>query len=106
MKAKEFEKLFPICQQLWNDYDPIGVTDFGVDDEYNDYIPQTVKLVLLGADKHKLSAFVKEIVRVNMGLESCSSKRMESFVDQLVYFQKNIHDSPKTIGFLLISSTK
>lgn len=31
---------------LWNDWDPIGVNDIGVRDEYQDYVPEICSLVI------------------------------------------------------------
>jgi len=58
-----------IDQILWNDWDPIGVSDSSeATDEYRGYVPHLVKLKLEGADVIKIANHLHHVERVNIGL--------------------------------------
>lgn len=62
---------------LWMDWDPIGVNDDpGATGEYAPYASQIIRLILDGADAHKIYAHLLEIETVYMGIRSPDEPRM------------------------------
>ena len=56
---------------LWEEWDPIGVNDYGGSpDEYTGYVPSLVKLILDGSDISKISMLLLQHANVNMGMTS------------------------------------
>lgn len=56
---------------LWEDWDPIGVNDYGgPKDEYRGYVPSIIKLLENDADESKITKLLHEHANVNMGLSS------------------------------------
>lgn len=56
---------------LWDEWDPIGVNDYGgPDDEYRGYIPSIIKLLEEDADEFKISKLLHHHANVNMGLST------------------------------------
>lgn len=87
MKQHEKEQLLKECETLWEQFDPIGVSDMagGVDCEYRGYVPQTMNLVAASADQYKFTKFLQNCVYVNMGLSRTFSREeaIELFAKQL-----------------------
>ncbi len=73
------------CRRLWNEFDPIGVLDdeYGTDNEYDSYLPQTIKLVQSDADVFKLTAYVRNVVHVSMGLTGFPEDGIKDFAERL-----------------------
>ncbi len=56
---------------LWNDWDPIGVNDYGgPSDEYTGYVPQIYKLLTDLKDETEIAEYLDFISTDNMGLNS------------------------------------
>lgn len=63
---------------LWEDWDPIGVNDYGgPDDEYRGYVPSLVKLLEEGADESKIAKLLHEHANINMGLSTDLADHLE-----------------------------
>lgn len=56
---------------LWEDWDPIGVNDFGLEDEYSSYVPSIINLLNQNADEHKIAKLLLQHANQNMG---CSTR--------------------------------
>lgn len=82
-KAKEMQVLLNRCRELWNEFDPIGVLEDGDGprDEYDSYLPQTVKYAL--SDTDELIAYVRKIVEADMGMASFPEGEIEKFADRV-----------------------
>ena len=83
-KAK-FKGLMNDCRQLWNEFDPIGVLDDedGPRNEYDTYLPQTIRLVQSGADVSELPAYVRSVVHQDMGLTGFPEHEINEFAERL-----------------------
>lgn len=56
---------------LWEEWDPIGVNDYGgPDDEYRGYVPSIIGLLEEDADESKIAKLLHEHTNVKMGLSS------------------------------------
>jgi len=56
---------------LWEEWDPIGVNDYGgPDDEYRGYIPSVMKLLEEKADEIKIAKLLHQHANRNMGLST------------------------------------
>ena len=76
MKKKKLYEL--VDKILWEDWDPIGVNNYGgPDDEYSGYVPSILKLLENGADESKITKLLFEHARVNMGISSNLSDHSE-----------------------------
>lgn len=78
---QRYRRLAEICEALWNEFDPIGVLDdeihpgeFPILDEYSSYVPQTVRLVVEGADQSQFRSHIECICKDWMGLTGSSSE--------------------------------
>lgn len=62
--------LLPVVRELlYREWDPIGVNQHPqCRDEYDGYAPELVRLLLSGADEHKLASRLAEFQRVSMGM--------------------------------------
>ena len=99
MKHKlKYKQLYQACRNYWNEYDPIGVwakapahssPEWYSGDEYDSYIPFTVKLVMNGADATKFRKHIEHCCHVNMGLAQRQStdKPLAEFVEKLINLQ-------------------
>jgi hypothetical protein len=69
----------------WNKFDPIGVRGRGAVhlDEYDSYLGHTASLLLSGADAVKIAAYVRQVVRVDIGLSNFSEDRILEFAREL-----------------------
>ncbi len=83
--SPRYKSLIAECRRHWNRFDPIGILDEGdeLDDEYDSYLPQTAKLLIEGADAHKIAGYVSQIVRVTIGIRDFPEDRVVEFVKQL-----------------------
>jgi hypothetical protein len=56
---------------LWNDWDPIGINDYGgLTDEYVGYVPQVYKLLNDSKGEMEIAKYLDLLVTDNMGLNS------------------------------------
>ncbi len=71
------------CRKLWNEFDPIGVLAGGEGprDEYDSYLTQTIKYAL--SDPDQLTAYVRNAVRVQMGMISYPEREIERFANRV-----------------------
>jgi len=54
---------------LFREWDPIGVNCYEqASDEYDSYVPEVLRLLVAGADEHKLASRLSEFQRVSMGM--------------------------------------
>lgn len=67
---QRYRRLAEICNTLWNEFDPIGVVEnieemreagLETGDEYTAYVPQTVKLVMTGANEDQLRSYIQDL---------------------------------------------
>jgi len=72
MKNEETKLYKSIDEILWNDWDPIGVNDFGEDarDEYYGYLPEVYQLKINGATKTEIAKYLDLVVTNRMGMSS------------------------------------
>jgi len=54
---------------LWNEFDPIGVTELGPQDEYDACLAPTWRCLERGAGIAELAAFLQSLVRNRIGVE-------------------------------------
>lgn len=94
----EYKRLHKMCRKHWNEFDPIGVRvnlgsdsepDWFPDDEYDSYVPHTVKLVMEKADVVKIRKHIEHCCTVNMGLGPTrkANEALDRFVDELLKLQ-------------------
>lgn len=58
-----------IDKVLWEDWDPIGVNDYGgPDDEYRSYVPSILKLLMEGQSIDMIAQKLDEHASISMGL--------------------------------------
>jgi hypothetical protein len=57
---------------LWNAWDPIGVAQDGVEDEYNGYLGRTMRLLEQGAPSEEIVKYLRWITDEHMGLSMAS----------------------------------
>ncbi|GAA4842994.1 hypothetical protein [Algivirga pacifica] len=63
---------------LWDEWDPIGVNDYGgPDDEYRGYVPSIIKLLEENAYESKIANLLHQHANVNMGLSSKLADHLE-----------------------------
>lgn len=86
---REVKILTHLCRRLWNAFDPISVSSSGIQDEYDGYIPQTVKLILENGGNYKFMKHIEDVVCVNMGMENYPRKQMEEFSIRLAQITDN-----------------
>lgn len=70
---KEETKLYKsIDEILWNDWDPIGVNDFGDNarDEYYKYLPEVYQLKINGATKIEIANYLDLVMTERMGMST------------------------------------
>lgn len=57
---------------LWEEWDPIGVNDYGgPDDEYRGYVPSIVALLQRNEDELKIAELLHQHANVNMASPTC-----------------------------------
>jgi hypothetical protein len=47
---------------LWNDWDPIGVNDYGVDDEYDSYVGPIIDKISKGETVDQIASYLDWLV--------------------------------------------
>ena len=63
---------------LWEEWDPIGVNDYGgPDDEYRGYVPSIIKLLEEEADESKIAKLLHQYANINMGLSTSLTDHLE-----------------------------
>jgi len=68
MDKKLFERIDEI---LWEDWDPIGINDYGgPKDEYQSYVPSIARLLNESKDESKISELLLHHANLNMGLST------------------------------------
>lgn len=72
-----------IDEILWSDWDPCGVNQFGVRDEYYSYLPQIYQLKINGADKIEIAKYLDKIIVERMGMES-NMKFNEQIAEKII----------------------
>ena len=83
-KAK-FKRLMPVVRDMWNDFDPIGLgkNNLALDGEYDSYIPQTIRLMLEGADRFRLEKHIQNCVWIDMGMAGQLKEEISEFAERL-----------------------
>ena len=67
----ELKKLWKqVDEILWEDWDPIGINDCAPRDEYENYVPSVVKLVLEKSTTERIASLLHKHASENMGLSS------------------------------------
>lgn len=63
---------------LWEEWDPIGVNDYGgPDDEYRGYVPSIIKLLEDNADESRIAKLLHQHANVNIGLSTSLTDHLE-----------------------------
>lgn len=70
MNPEQFQLYKSIDAILWLDWDPIGINQIGVRNEYNSYLPLVYQLKVNGASKIEIANYLDEIITKKMGMES------------------------------------
>jgi hypothetical protein len=65
-----------IDEILWKDWDPIGVSSYGLRDEYHRYLPRVSKLALEDATLQKIAEYLHNVVSERMGMSSRVSEHL------------------------------
>lgn len=70
ISEKQRQLFNEIDRIIWEDWDPIGVNDYGEDcrDEYESYIPHLFSLVEQGADYKKIAKHLSDLEKNTMGM--------------------------------------
>ena len=71
MNPEQLQLYKSIDAILWLDWDPIGINQIGVSDEYNSYIPQVYQLKVNGASKIEIANYLDEIITKRMVPKRC-----------------------------------
>lgn len=83
------ELYITVCKILWGDLDVRGVDDSPeASDEYDCYAPYIAKLVESGCDNYKLTKYLEQIAKMNMGLSYDHSERHKMVADKLLRLLK------------------
>ena len=73
--AKDFLLYKKIDDILWFDWDPIGINDVALRDEYQSYVPEIFELVKAKIDRQEIAKWLLKLETDNMGmsgtLENC-----------------------------------
>ncbi len=70
MNPEQLQLYKSIDAILWLDWDPIGINQIGVRNEYNSYLPLVYQLKVNGASKIEIANYLDEIITKKMGMES------------------------------------
>ncbi|MBO0757977.1 MAG: hypothetical protein J2P54_19195 [Bradyrhizobiaceae bacterium] len=83
--SSKYRRLIDECRVRWNRFDPIGIRSVGAPhlNEYDSYVPHTVRLLLAGADSVKIAAYVRQVVHISMGLSKSPEEDILEFVREL-----------------------
>ncbi|MBO0756038.1 MAG: hypothetical protein J2P54_09270 [Bradyrhizobiaceae bacterium] len=84
-KSSKHRRLIAECRERWNRFDPIGIRGMHADhlNEYDPYLAHTAELLLADADSFKIAAYVRQVVRVSMGISNFPEERIIEFVQEL-----------------------
>jgi len=80
-KAVEIQE--SIRHILFYDWGPIGINDFGLDDEYDAYIGGIYRLLASGASEYQIIERLYQIEIVNMGLNG-NRERLKNIAEKLI----------------------
>jgi len=83
MITEHIELYKRIDEILWFDWDPIGINENGVRDEYSGYLPGIYKLKVNGASKDEIAKYLDKIVTEKMGMES-NIKFSEQIAEKII----------------------
>ena len=83
--SSQYRRLIGECRERWNRFDPIGIRSMGAVhlNEYDSYLAHTAELLLADADSFKIAAYVRQVVRANMGLSNYPEERIVEFAQEL-----------------------
>lgn len=70
MTSEQLKLYKSIDEILWFNWDPIGINNSGVRDEYSSYLPQVYQLKINGASKIEIAKYLDGIATEYIGLES------------------------------------
>ena len=65
LSADQLQLYKGIDEILWKEWDPIGVSSYGLRDEYNRYLPQVFKLAFEDATLREIAEYLQRCVRKN-----------------------------------------
>jgi hypothetical protein len=84
-RSSKHRRLTEGCREAWNRFDPIGIRRFAAShlDEYDSYLSHTVHLLLSNADAVKIADYVRQVVRVSMGLSGFPEGEIIAFAREL-----------------------
>jgi hypothetical protein len=85
-KSSQYRRLIiGECRERWNRFDPIGIRGIDADhlNEYDSYLAHTAELLLADADSFKIAAYVRQVVRVSMGISNFPEERIVEFAQEL-----------------------
>ena len=66
-----------IDEILWFDWDPIGINQEGIRDEYYGYVPEIYQLKVSGSSKLEIAKHLDKIITEKMGMKSDMSHNMQ-----------------------------
>lgn len=92
MNARERAKRYhdAVGEILLHEWDPLGVVDIPeADDEYDTYVNAVTSLLVRGASKEKLVAYLWTVETENMGLDG-DRPRIEAAVARLLELRREI----------------
>lgn len=62
---------------LWNEWDPIGINDFGPDDEYDGYVWPLIGKVMQGETPRQIAAYLDWATNEHMGCPPEPGRNLE-----------------------------
>ena len=77
LPPKQMELYKRIDEVLFYKWDPIGISDGGVRDEYQSYLPQIFKLALANNKPEPIADYLTVITTENMGLSEVKEHDMK-----------------------------
>ena len=84
-KAERAQKIMKqIHDVLWNDWDPIGMHDYGPDDEYDSYIGGIYRLLADASDEEKLLDHLHQLETNAMSLSPRDKTSLLPVVEKLM----------------------
>ena len=95
LSKEESRQRYAEGRKLWNEFDPIGVSD-DVDDEYDSYVGPCLRIVEAGQGQAELVAYVRWVVFEHMGTSETAEMNasIASFADAFVrWFHTNWLDT-------------
>jgi hypothetical protein len=76
---------------LWEEWDPIGVNrEVGARDEYENYVPQIVSLIIRKASRDQIASTLNDIVQKQIGLDG-NIQHCLTIADHLISQSRNYH---------------